>query len=133
MCVFGKLDYSVKNRLISSFCMNFYGSELWLLAHNRILDICTTWRKAIRRVWQLPFNTHCDLLPHLCQQLPLFDELCRRSINFLLSCYNSESVLVRSLFLHGLSHFMGRLLVGQNICFCLERYNCDLYAMLTAL
>ena len=26
-----------------------------------IFVICITWRKGIRRLWGLPYNTHCDI------------------------------------------------------------------------
>jgi len=47
-----------------------------------IFVICITWRKGIRRLWGLPYNTHCDILPVLCDALPVFDVLCKRVLSF---------------------------------------------------
>ena len=37
--------------------------------------MCIAWRKGLRRVWGLPFNTHCDLLPWMSCSISIFDEL----------------------------------------------------------
>ena len=41
----------------------FYGCQLWDLSSNYIEDICVAWQKAIRRIFNLPCNTHRYLLP----------------------------------------------------------------------
>ena len=41
LCVFGKLDCSVKTKLLKSYCFSFYGCELWDL-HNVILMHCVS-------------------------------------------------------------------------------------------
>jgi hypothetical protein len=40
------------------------------------------WRKALRRIYSLPHNIHSCFLHLLCQYLPLFDEFCRCSLQF---------------------------------------------------
>ena len=66
LCYFVNLSSTVKFRLFSSYCTSFFGSELWQLDNTCIDDICTVWRKAIRRVWSLPYNAHSRLLSLLC-------------------------------------------------------------------
>ena len=42
--------------------MNIYGSQTWI-CHGNYLDIFyTTWRKAIRRVWKIPYTTRNKLV-----------------------------------------------------------------------
>ena len=50
---------------------------------------CVIWRKGLRRVWNLPHNTHCALLPLLCGLLSLMDELTRRCATFINGCLDS--------------------------------------------
>ena len=38
---------------------------------NVIDKIGIRWRMALRRIGNLPYNTHCDILPLLSNQLPL--------------------------------------------------------------
>ena len=37
--------------------------DLWDLQHKLVDAFYTTWRKAIRRLFGLPRNAHCNLLP----------------------------------------------------------------------
>jgi len=46
-------------------------------------------------VWGLPFQTHGVLLPLLSQCLPVLDEICRRSLNFVRSSIRYESAFVQ--------------------------------------
>jgi len=64
----------------------------------KLEDLCVSWRKALRRVWCLPNTSHSYFLPILSQRLPLFYQICRRSINFIRSCLSNESSLVSTLF-----------------------------------
>jgi len=79
-----------------------YGCELWFLNSNSICDFEVSWRKHLRKVWDLPYNTHCFLLSFLEQCLPILDEVCRRSSNFIHSCIVHKSILIRSVALYGM-------------------------------
>ena len=101
-----------------------YGCELWLLNSSSISDFEVAWRKSLRKVWDLPYNTHCFLLPLLRHCLPIFDEICRRSSNFIHSCIVSKSVLVRSVALYGILFGRYNSRIGHNaLCFT-RRYSC---------
>ena len=91
---FGKLSSEVKIRLFRSYCTSFYGCELWNLSCAQLADLCTKWRKSVRRVLNLPLQTHCYLLPLLCQCLPVYDEICGRTMNFVRSCLYHQSSVV---------------------------------------
>jgi len=83
LCFFSNLSSLMKYRLFHSYCTSLYGSELWLLSNDQINDLCVSWRKSLRRTWGLPFKSQCYLLPLLSQCLPLLDDICRRSLNFI--------------------------------------------------
>ena len=48
----------------------------------------------MRRVWDLPFNTHNLLIPLISNILPLYDEIRKRMLTFIHNCLLSESDLV---------------------------------------
>ena len=52
--------------LFRQFCMAMYGCPLWDLTSRYINKFYTVWRKAVRQIWKIPNNTHCDYLPHIC-------------------------------------------------------------------
>jgi hypothetical protein len=125
LCYFSKLNLCVKYRLFQSYCMSLYGSELWLLSNNQINDLCVSWRKSLRRIWGLPFNCHCYLLPLLSQCLPLADEICRRSLNFIKVCIGNTSSLVRAVTNYGIQYARYNSLLGHNVLFCAKLYGCS--------
>lgn len=124
LCYFGKLKSSIKCKLFQSYCTSMYGCELWVLNDAYINDFCVAWRKALRRVWNLPYNCHSYLLSLLCQCLPVFDEICRRSCNFLGGCIRSRSSLVRSVATYGIKYGRYDSILGHNALFCAQRYCC---------
>ena len=119
---FSKLDIFVKIKLFKSYCSSMYGSELWSLDCEAVESFCCTWRTALRRLLGLPFNSHCVFLPLLTSTLPVFDEICRRSARFILSCLHSSSNLVQSLVWHGAVHAKYSSFIGKNALFCCNRF-----------
>ena len=54
--------------------------------------------------------------------LPIFDEICRRTMNFLHSCLYSESDLIRHVVFFGITVSRMNSVVGRNASFCCDRY-----------
>ena len=53
---------------------------------NSINEFDVAWRKAVRRVLNIPYDTHSNLIPLLVSNtLPFFDEICKRSARFIQS------------------------------------------------
>ena len=121
-CYFNKLDVFVRNRLFQSYCSSFYGSVLWLLSTGGLEKLCTAWRKALRVVWRLPYRTHGDLLPLISNCLPIYDELCKRFLNFSRSCLSSQSQLVSFVTSHSI-FYAPYSFQFQNLYSCCHRYN----------
>lgn len=130
LCYFRKLTSRVKYKLFQSYCTSFYGCELWSLTTSEIQDFCTAWRKAVRSVWNLPQTTHCYLLPLICDCLPVFDEICRRSINFARDCILHESNLIRQIASYGIYHARSESPLGRNMLFCADRFSSSLHSLL---
>ena len=56
-----KLNSIVKIKLFNSFCTIYYGCEL-SVSSGTLLDFCTTWQESLRRIWDLPPQTHGDFI-----------------------------------------------------------------------
>jgi len=96
LCDFRQLPSIMKYRLFSSYFTSFYGSELWHLSNAKLVNFGITWRKSVRKIWNLPNTAHCTLLPLLCGCLPFRDDMCRRFLNFVYKCMFSAVDVVRS-------------------------------------
>ena len=75
-----------KLRLLKAYCSSYYGCELWDLSCKAVNDFCIMWRKRLKRVCGLTRDTHRFLLAPLCGTIPIMDEVCRRSCNFINAC-----------------------------------------------
>ena len=121
LCIFNKLDTFIKLRLFKSFCGSLYGCELWALDNDAINDLVISWRKALRRILDIPYNCHSFLLPLVTGSLPVFDEVCKRSARFIISCLLSSSNLVRSVARYALiARFNSG--IGKNALICCQRF-----------
>ena len=92
-----------------------------------LLYLYATWRKGLRRVWDLPYDTHNNLLPVLSDSIPTMDEICCRSVNFINNCLASDSHIVQSIAYRSI--FFSRALspLGRNAQFCCQRYGVSLF------
>jgi len=120
-----KITPLVQYKLVQADCISLYGGELWLLTNYNIDALCVAWRKALRRIWNLPSCMHSRLLPLICEFLPLglLDEICRRSLNFIRTCALHDSFLIRSVAQYGKIYARSQSIIGQNVLFCAQRYH----------
>jgi len=95
LCYFGKLDSVTKHKLFSTYCSSMYGCQLWSLDDSSVNDLCTAWRKGLRRIWSLPYNTHGNILYGLSGDLSIYDEIWKRSVHFIaLTCLHHSCDLI---------------------------------------
>ena len=112
----------MKNELYKVYCSRLYGCELWDLNNVNIEKCCVEWRKGARRVWMLPRDAKSDIVYCIADVIPTFDEICRRSLNFIVKCRNSDSQLVRFIVNCGLEYSCMHFSVARNAIFCSLRY-----------
>lgn len=122
LCQFSKLDSVIKNRLFKTYCSSMYGCEIWDLSSKEIEDLCVAWRRGARKVWALPNDTSCDILYLIANVVPVFDEICRRVLNFIRSCSNCGSELISQVANFGVNFAKMNSPIGRNALFCSLRY-----------
>lgn len=93
---FGHLYSFIKNKLFVQYCCYFYGAPLWNLYGEGVNSLCVAWRKALRNLWGVHWQTHCNLITGLSQQLPLQLSLETRFCKFINKCLRSENDIVKS-------------------------------------
>ena len=76
------VNFDIKYLLMKTYCMSIYGSPLWELVSNCIDRFYVAWCKGIRRLLVLPYNTHCELLNLICDDLPIDNQIDSRTCKF---------------------------------------------------
>ena len=126
LCNFSMLDPQTKNLLFKQYCSSHYGCVLWDLTNSKLEDYCIAWRKGVRKIWSLPYDSSRLNVSLISDSLPLFDEICRRTMNFVYTCLNSDSEMIRSVVLNGVNGSRLSSPIGRNAVFCALRYNIPL-------
>ena len=88
---FASCNSQVKTRLFRTFCTNYYGCVLWRINSNVVHKFYATWRNCVRKVWKVPWRTHCDLVKYLYGGLGIKGELLSRYLMFYGSVCNSTN------------------------------------------
>ena len=123
LCYFKCCDPSVKIKLLYSYCSDFYGSVLWDMSLSTVESVCITWRKGLRRLWDLPFQTHSRLIAPICELLPIRDELLFRCVSFVVKCMSSDSSVVLTVSQHGVFFWHMLSPIGANARFCCNYFD----------
>ena len=127
-------SYHVKYQLFKSYCTSFYGCPLWDVTGNNISRFYISWRKSIRRLFDLPYRTHCNLLPVIAECHPIECQLlCRISkcICTSLSSQNMYLSLLMNLVTRGsrsaisktFNHMLSKCRLTKNIFYSEKSYN----------
>ena len=128
MSSFGKCQSSVKNKLFLQYCTSFYGSQIWPLYKNDVIKkISIRWRMALKRIWNLPVNTHCDIVPLVSSQLPIEIQLKCRFFKFYKSLLQSDNELIR--YLSQIRTFSSNSTMGKNLNQILYELNLDIFEL----
>ena len=78
--------------------MPLYGTQLFDLSDPSMSKLYTEWRKSIRYLLHLPYQTHCSLLPLICNDSSVQCQLQNRSLRFIKSLSNSSNPIVKNSF-----------------------------------
>ncbi len=118
---FGSSPYVVKRKLFLSYCMSFYGSQAWQLDSDPVQEVITSWNKAVRRTFNVPYQTHTTLLPGILQDKSLSHSLDLRFAKYAHAGLNSKNSLVQFTFQRSLACLKGS--IGNNIKYLMYKYN----------
>ena len=91
---FMHLNHICKYKLFKTYCMPLYGAQLWDLDCKYVDKFFVSWRKAIRRLFKLPYTTHRCLLPPLCHDQTVEQQIHQRSVSFINSISQSNNPIV---------------------------------------
>ena len=102
--------------MLSSYCLDAYGSQLWPIYDKSVKSSYVAWRRTIRKFWALPNTTHCKYLHTINNSLPIDFMLEKRCLKFIWSCINSNNTIVKDV--SSLAIMYSYLSLGENYRFC---------------
>ena len=97
LCTFSFADPFVQCSLLKSFCLSLYGAQLWDLSNKNISNLQVVFNKILRRLWNLPFNSHTKIV-HCVSRIESIKNLIYKRFNRLYQRAHSCSSLVRTIF-----------------------------------
>ena len=121
---FGHLRGNVLNKLFKLFCCSFYGSQMWRLGSVYFNKVCTAWNIAVRKVCNLPYNTHRWFLGPLMNQPHISYQLQKRCIRFLHNMKTSQNEIVLTCYRNAVRN--ANTPIGHNIAFLRNTLGIDI-------
>jgi hypothetical protein len=115
----------VISHIFNRQCSHFYGCETWNLTDKNLLIMYTAWRKACRRIWDLPCQARSVLLPPLMRSAHPEELVLRRfatMYNSILRGHNSMMLRVANLSVNSLTQG----LLGRNVSYLSSKWLCGL-------
>ena len=97
---FGHPNSECKIQLFNTHCNTFYGCELCDIMSNQLNHIFVNWRKSIRYLLDLPYRTHCYILPVVMNTPNANTKICQRIICFFKKGLQHCSEYVQSFYKH---------------------------------
>ena len=120
LCSFSNLSPIVLTYLFHSFCLSLYGCALWNISSKCLKTLEISFNKILRRIWNLPYNSHTRIV-HGTAKLPsLFNLTFNRTTTLFTISQKCSSYLVKYIFCKSASccfTFLGyNLNYGSKLC-----------------
>ena len=88
---FHNVSTNCSYKIFISICMSLHGCQLWDVSHRYTNNFFVSWRKAIRRMFKLPYRTHSCLLHLIINDLPVDGQIHLRIIKFFNCMYKNKN------------------------------------------
>ena len=92
---------------------------------NYVDKFYTTWRKAIRRVWKIPYRTHNKLVHLINKSCSINTVSEKRSIKFIWTLINSPNQLYNQIVKYSL--YNCTTIIGENVRYFMNKYDISRY------
>ena len=110
---------SVLAQLFNSYCTSFYGMVTWNFNDINIMEVA--YRKAIRRVFKLPYNTHINITHGVSGTIPLKFNAQQRFLSLLKTMLTNNNKITMH-YAH-LSRYMSSTISGTNYFTLCKEHN----------
>ena len=123
---FAKADDNVKRMIFNSQCSHLYGIETWNMADNDVEKFRKTWNLGVRKVFELPYQTHTRFLSLFLDRPYVTDQMNTRFYKLLMNMTNSDNKRISFLGKYMLADVSS--IICQNMDKICQRYDFNFYA-----
>ena len=92
LSVFKHASFEIKYKLFKTYSMPLYGCVLWDHSSQCMEKLYVTWRKCVRKILNVPYNTHSVLLPIICNDLNIDCQRYKRVLKFFATLAKSDNI-----------------------------------------
>ena len=117
---FSHCDSVTLSTLFKTYCMNLYGSQMWRYNDKNTRSFYTCCRKAIRRLYNIPYRTHNIFVHHIIYSYPIDVVLEKRSIKYGWNLINSGCELHADILILSMDNLYST--IGENIRYFMFKY-----------
>ena len=117
---FSHCDSVTLSTLFKTYCMNLYGSQMWRYNDKTTRSFYTCWRKAIRRLYNIPYRTHNILVHHIINSYPIDVVLEKRCIKYIWNLINSGCKLHADIVFLSMDNMYST--IGENMRYFMYKY-----------
>lgn len=93
---FKQLKSKILYNIFNIYCMSFFGSQLWKLNAELLGPLNTSYNIALRKILQLPHNSHRAILYSMAAGRSLTEIICDRTWSFIQKCRQSCNTVVKN-------------------------------------
>ena len=104
---------SVAMSLLRTQCCHMYGCQAWNLADRKVNEFHNTWNRGVRRLLNLPYQTHRRFLPQIAGMQNSESQVFKRVVKLAQSMCVSDNQIVRYVGQRGTNN--ADTILGQNL------------------
>ena len=115
----------VCSRVFVAKCCHLYGDQAWSVNSKALTEFDVCWRKAVRKLWHLPYRARSSLLPVLVGTPSLRDQIINRFAKFyngILHGNNNKMILLSNISTHSEQRKKG--IMGENVKYISRLWQC---------
>ena len=98
LATFPHLPPNVLTYLFRSFCLSLYGCSLWTISSNALGVLEVAYKKLLRRIWKLPYNSHTGIVHRVAGLSSIFNPVQDRSSSLVHGALRCSSPLIKQVF-----------------------------------
>ena len=109
------------NYFCQCYCSSFYGTNIMSVFDGSLESVCTAWRKAVHRIWRIPWKTNNNILSMIAGVMYPDLLFTKRSINFINRAMSSNNIVTKTITVVGMASYHSRMCAYSGYAYTLYK------------